>query len=77
MQLPGLHEPDAPDAESLAHAAELIERAQRPLILAGAGVIRSGASQALVAFAEKTGIPVGLTLLGLGGFPRATRCASA
>jgi acetolactate synthase-1/2/3 large subunit len=70
VYLPGLHEPDAPDAESLAQAAELIARAERPLILAGAGVIRSGASQALVQFAEKAGIPVGLTLLGIGGFPQ-------
>jgi acetolactate synthase-1/2/3 large subunit len=70
VHLPGLHEPDAPDAESLAEAAELISKAQRPLILAGAGVIRSGASQALVQFAEKAGIPVGLTLLGIGGFPQ-------
>jgi acetolactate synthase-1/2/3 large subunit len=70
VQLPGLHEFDAPDPESLAQAAELIAKAERPFILAGAGVIRSGASQALVAFAEKAGIPVGLTLLGIGGFPQ-------
>jgi acetolactate synthase-1/2/3 large subunit len=70
VHLPGLHEPDAPDAEALAEAAELIAKAERPLILAGAGVIRSGASQALVQFAEKAGIPVGLTLLGIGGFPQ-------
>ena len=70
VSLPGLHEPDPPDAESLAEAAELIAKARRPLILAGAGVIRSGASQALVDFAEKAGVPVGLTLLGIGGFPQ-------
>ena len=70
VQLPGLHEFDAPDEESLAQRGELIERAERPIILAGAGVIRSGASQALVEFAEKAGVPVGLTLLGIGGFPQ-------
>jgi acetolactate synthase-1/2/3 large subunit len=70
VYLPGLHEFDAPDEEDLARAAELIEAAERPIILAGAGVIRSGASQALVAFAEKAGIPVGLTLLGIGSFPQ-------
>jgi acetolactate synthase-1/2/3 large subunit len=70
VHLPGLHEPDPPDAESLAQAAELVARAKRPLILAGAGVIRSGASPALVEFAEKAGVPVGLTLLGIGGFPQ-------
>jgi acetolactate synthase-1/2/3 large subunit len=70
VSLPGLHEPDPPDVEALAEAAELIAKARRPLILAGAGVIRSGASQALVEFAEKAGVPVGLTLLGIGGFPQ-------
>jgi acetolactate synthase-1/2/3 large subunit len=70
VHLPGLHEPDPPDAESLARAAELIEKAERPLILAGAGVIRSGASQALLEFVEKTDVPVALTLLGIGGFPQ-------
>jgi acetolactate synthase-1/2/3 large subunit len=70
VHLPGLHDFELPDAESLARAAELIERAERPLILAGAGVIRSGASQALVAFAEKANVPVALTLLGIGGFPQ-------
>ena len=40
----------------------------RPLILAGHGVMRSGASADLREFAEKTHIPVALTLLGLGGF---------
>src|SRR5512141_2509633 len=70
VQLPGLHEFDAPDAEGLAQAAELIAKSERPIILAGAGVIRSGASQALVEFAEKAGVPVALTLLGIGGFPQ-------
>jgi acetolactate synthase-1/2/3 large subunit len=70
VHLPGLHEPDPPDAESLARAAELIEKAERPLILAGAGVIRSGASQALLEFVEKVDVPVALTLLGIGGFPQ-------
>jgi acetolactate synthase I/II/III large subunit len=70
VQLPGLHELDAPDADSLARAAELIAKAERPLILAGAGVIRSGASTALVEFAEKAQVPVALTLLGIGGFPQ-------
>ena len=70
VHLPGLHEPEPPDAESLDRAAELIAKAERPLILAGAGVIRSGASQALLAFAQKADVPVALTLLGIGGFPQ-------
>jgi acetolactate synthase-1/2/3 large subunit len=70
VHLPGLHEPPPPDPESLARAAELVDKAERPLILAGAGVMRSGATAALRAFAEKTGTPVALTLLGIGGFPQ-------
>ncbi|MCC7358384.1 MAG: biosynthetic-type acetolactate synthase large subunit [Anaerolineales bacterium] len=50
-------------------AIELINTAQRPVILAGHGVILSGAMAQLQAFAEKTQTPVALTLLGLGGLP--------
>lgn len=50
-------------------AAKLINKASRPYILAGQGIILSGASKELVAFSEKTGIPVACTLLGLGSFP--------
>lgn len=50
-------------------AAELINKAKRPYILAGQGILLSGASKELQAFSEKTGIPVACTLLGLGSFP--------
>lgn len=50
-------------------AAALINQAKKPYILAGQGVLLSGATDELVAFSEKTGIPVACTLLGLGGFP--------
>ncbi len=50
-------------------AAALINNAKRPYLLAGQGIILSGATEALKAFSEKTGIPVACTLLGLGGFP--------
>jgi acetolactate synthase-1/2/3 large subunit len=53
----------------LEQAIELINSAERPVILAGQGVLKSEASQLLLEFAEKTGIPVACTLLGLGGFP--------
>src|SRR5947207_15377591 len=69
VDLPGLEEAAPPDPKALARAAELIKAAERPLILAGHGVLKSGASEAVRAFAEKTGTPVALTLLGLGGFP--------
>jgi acetolactate synthase-1/2/3 large subunit len=50
-------------------ALALIRAARRPVILAGHGVLISGATSALKSFAEKAGIPVALTLLGLGAFP--------
>jgi acetolactate synthase-1/2/3 large subunit len=53
----------------LDRALSMIQASHRPLILAGHGVILSGASQALKAFAEKAQIPVASTLLGLGAFP--------
>lgn len=49
--------------------AELINNAKKPLILCGHGVLLSGAEDMLVQFAEKTGIPVASTLLGLSAFP--------
>ena len=54
-------------------AAILINHAERPLILAGHGVLLSKAENDLKAFAEKTGIPVALTLLGLSAFPTGHR----
>ncbi len=55
--------------DDLERAAELIDRAQRPVILAGHGIVRAEATNLLRAFVGKTGIPVAQTLLGLGGFP--------
>ena len=50
-------------------AAKMINSAKRPYILAGQGILLSDATKELVAFAEKTGIPVACTLLGLGAIP--------
>jgi len=49
-------------------AAELINAAERPLIYAGGGVVISGASEELKAFADKIDAPVTLSLMGLGAF---------
>lgn len=54
---------------ALARAAEMIDKAERPMILVGGGVIRSGASEAFRAFARRAGAPVATTLMGLGAFP--------
>jgi acetolactate synthase-1/2/3 large subunit len=53
----------------LKRALEMIAESKKPVIYAGGGVILSNASAELRAFAEKTGIPVTMTLLGLGVFP--------
>lgn len=58
-----------PERSVIARAAEVIRSAQRPLIVAGGGVIYSGANDALAAFAEKTGIPVSETQAGKGSLP--------
>jgi len=55
--------------KAIESAAIMINHAERPLILAGHGVLISRAENELKAFAEKTGIPVALTLLGLSAFP--------
>lgn len=55
--------------KALESAAIMINHAERPIILAGHGVLLSNAENELKAFAEKTGIPVALTLLGLSAFP--------
>ena len=64
------HRLEAIDPSPVRAAAQLIASAERPLILCGNGIIQSGASAELIAFAEHTGIPVITTLHGLGAFPQ-------
>jgi acetolactate synthase I/II/III large subunit len=54
---------------ALREAADLIRAAKRPVILAGHGILQSNAGEQVRTLAERMQIPVGLTLLGLGGFP--------
>lgn len=51
-------------------AAELINKAKRPFILAGHGIQISHAQEAFLKFIEKTGIPVGCTIHGMGSLPQ-------
>ncbi|MDR1692450.1 MAG: biosynthetic-type acetolactate synthase large subunit [Oscillospiraceae bacterium] len=53
----------------LRQAADMIARSKRPLLFCGGGVVRAGASDALRAFAEKRGIPVASSLMGLTALP--------
>ncbi len=58
-----------PNMKQVRLAAELINSAKRPLIMAGHGILLSGAEDVFALFVERTGIPVIFTLLGQGSFP--------
>jgi acetolactate synthase-1/2/3 large subunit len=51
----------------------LIEKAEKPVLYVGGGIISSGASKELLEFAELTNIPVTTTLMGIGCFPETIR----
>jgi len=69
VELPGYHPVGPGDPTLVEKAAELIDQAERPVILAGHGVMMSGAMRELRKFVEKTNTPVAFTLLGKGGLP--------
>lgn len=62
--------PPSPDRLSVDRAASLIDRASRPVILAGNGVIRGRATDGLTKFAEGLRIPVAYTFMAKGAVPR-------
>ena len=70
MNLPG-YRPEVRRAhpEQIAQVAAAIKRAKKPVIYAGGGVITAEASAELRELARRTGIPVTMTLMGLGAFP--------
>jgi acetolactate synthase-1/2/3 large subunit len=63
------HPKPKPDPESLRDAAEIINQARKPLILAGHGIQIAHAQKEFREFVEKTGIPVACTLHGLSSLP--------
>ena len=70
LDLPGYNASDRlAEPEQIAQVAAAIRRSKRPVIYAGGGVINSNASDELRLLARKTGIPVTMTLMGLGAFP--------
>jgi acetolactate synthase-1/2/3 large subunit len=69
MKLPGYRPDRRATREQLQQILEALRQSRKPIIYAGGGVIASGAAPQLKAFAERTGTPVAMTLLGLGGFP--------
>lgn len=58
-----------PNNRQLKKVAKMIQKAHRPVILAGGGIILSKASEALTKLAHRARIPVTTTLMGLGAFP--------
>jgi len=70
MQLPGYcRAPREASASEIAEAAARTRAAKRPVIYAGGGGVAAEAADELVALVQKTGIPVTMTLMGLGCFP--------
>jgi acetolactate synthase-1/2/3 large subunit len=59
----------APTTASMAEAVELLKSAKRPLVLAGHGLLLAPAVDEFRAFVDATGIPVAVTLLGIGCLP--------
>jgi acetolactate synthase-1/2/3 large subunit len=69
VHMPGYRPDLRPTNSDFEQALEMIKQAKRPVILAGHGVLISGAMADLRYFAERTQTPVAMTLLGLGCFP--------
>ncbi|MGZ5297964.1 MAG: acetolactate synthase large subunit, partial [Actinomycetota bacterium] len=59
----------APAPEQVHRAAHVLESATHPMVLAGPGVARDGAMEALILFSERLNLPVATTFLGKGVFP--------
>ena len=69
MDLPGYRLPPEPSPEKIREVVAAIRASKRPIIYCGGGVVASNAAPELREFAAKTGIPVAMTLQGLGSFP--------
>ena len=70
MNLPGYDgRRKEPTAEQIQQVAAAIKLAKRPVIYCGGGIVAADASEELREFVRKTGIPVTMTIMGLGAFP--------
>lgn len=69
ISLPGYNPTLKPHPLQVERLVKAVAEAKRPVILAGGGVVSSGADQELIQFAEQARIPVTTTLMGIGGFP--------
>jgi len=71
LNLRGYSAIPSPDPTEIDRLIRAITESEKPVIIAGGGVVYSNASHELLEFVNKTNIPVTTTLLGLGGFPSA------
>ena len=69
VRLPGNNSPLGASEKQIQDATDLINNAKKPVILAGHGILLSGASQEIIQLAETASIPIGWTLLGAGSVP--------
>src|SRR5579871_2879083 len=69
MKLPGYNPDRRATRAELQRVLEAVRASKRPIIYAGGGIVAANAAPQLRAFAERTGIPVALTVHGLGSFP--------
>ena len=69
IDLPGYRLPAPPSPAKIREVVATINASKKPIIYCGGGVVASNASPELREFATKTGIPVAMTLQGLGSFP--------
>ncbi len=65
-----------PEAEAIAEAAEIIKAAKKPMLICGGGVVRARADWELEEFANRIDAPVGITVMGAGGFRGLHRLAT-
>ncbi len=68
VNLPGYRVPKNGHAGQIGEAAEAINRSERPVLLAGGGIITADACQELRELARRANLPVAMTLMGLGSF---------
>jgi acetolactate synthase-1/2/3 large subunit len=69
VDLPGYRIPNGDLSSVIEQAAHLMNQAEKPLVIAGHGVVLAGAEDALLALVEKGNLPVITTLLGIGAMP--------
>jgi len=69
IKLPGYYLPIKPLNDYIETTVKLIDKAKKPIIFSGHGVLLSGASREILKLAEKSGIPIATTLLGIGSVP--------